>query len=251
MCPSCKSFLCFRFGETKSTFCTVASFKEEQVDNQALTLDLEEMIEDYNKKRQEELDKLREFTGKRSPVTIPGVGGYYKGLQPFQGNMNFQHNHLPPQHHHHHHHHSNKWKHPHQQHHTYSNGMNGRSKVFNGLHIFHHQGDIYGHQQHSSSDEESNSYQGGATTLFQAADYTATASTDCTLSNNTSKVVISSSSNNNPTTTQQHSIHVSSPAPVNMKTGHSSHISQPSSTAAQNNKPDRYRWVKGAEPVKA
>ena len=76
-----KYMLHSRFGETKSAYCTVASVKDGKLDNRACKLDLEDLIKEHNRKKEEDLNKLKEFTTeRRSPTLYPGQVGPFMDM---------------------------------------------------------------------------------------------------------------------------------------------------------------------------
>lgn len=188
--------VCCRIGENKGSCITVASFKKEKIENQALTLNVEDMIEDYNKKKSDEMTKLREFTGKRSPVNTPPNSGMIFNSKINSYSFNGQHQT------------SNKWNKFYQNHY---NNLNNRTRPFyngpvtrNDCVFYHHPMSVY--------DED---------IIMET--------------NNSGESVISTGF---PVTT---SAPVLTNTPPSMKTGHNHGVS----------KGDRYRWVKGSEPVQA
>lgn len=197
----------------------MASFKKEKTDNHALTLNVDEMIEEYNKKRSDDIAKLREFTGKRSPVNTPPpqmtTNGHIYSSYKSGGGGGIYHN-IPHQT-------QTKWRNPHYNGMNRGGGGGGGRPGYYGCVFYPHQNVNANLVQYDSGDEQ--------VVMEQNMNVVATTA---------------SLMNAPPPTTSSESVISSFPPAPRHHASHPHHHHNPAASK------DRYRWVKQqAEPVKA
>ena len=63
----------YRLGETKSAFCTVATLKDGKLDNRSGSLDIDDLIREHSRKKEDDLSKFKEFANRQSPTLHPNL----------------------------------------------------------------------------------------------------------------------------------------------------------------------------------